>query len=60
MEESASNRKKVIEALEELNTALEGTEPGGLLPEVTDKVRLLRDNVRSLLERLSKEQEEKD
>lgn len=60
MEESESSRKKIIEALEELNTALEGKLPDNLLPEVVDKVKPLRDNVRSLLDRLRQEQEEQD
>ncbi len=58
MDESESGRKRIIEALEELQAALEGKLPGDLLPEVADKVSPLRDNVRSLLERLRKEPEE--
>jgi len=58
MEESEFSRGKIIEALEELHAALESTLPDDLLPEVAEKVMPLRDNVRSLLERLRQEQEE--
>ena len=60
MEESEFSRRKIIKALEELNTALEGQSLDGLSPEVADKVRPLRNNVRSLLERLRQEREERD
>jgi hypothetical protein len=60
MEETESSREKIIEALEELSAALGGTTPGELLPEVADKVRPLRDNVRSLLKQLRQEREEQD
>ncbi|MCD6283625.1 hypothetical protein J7J84_08540 [bacterium] len=60
MEESEFSRRKIIKALEELNTALEGQSLDDLSPEVADKVRPLRNNVRSLLERLRQEREERD
>ena len=60
MEESEFSRGKIIKALEELHAALESTLPDDLLPEVAEKVMPLRDNVRSLLERLRQEQEEQD
>jgi|GEM_PF-2287288 len=60
MEESEFSRRKIIKALEELNTALEGQSLDDLSPEVADRVRPLRNNVRSLLERLRQEREERD
>jgi len=60
MEESEFSRRKIIKALEELNTALEGQSLDGLSPEVADRARPLRNNVRSLLEHLRQEREERD
>jgi len=50
--------KEIIRTLQELSAKLDGDLPGDLLPEVAERLNLLRENVRSLLDRLAEEREE--
>lgn len=54
--------KEIIRTLQELSAKLDGDLPddlpGDLLPEVAERLNLLRENERSLLDRLAEEREE--